>query len=183
MKDTSGTGTRIDERGELTSDLKRYIDDRIREYVAPIAGKVDRTQELLLKKTRIINVLELKMTSAINEKRRGHAQKEPSDTTHEALAGERLEQVFDGLVEKWNDETINLSSMQRITANSAYLSIIGLGPRAIPLILDLLRREPDWWFCALRAITRVDPVTEQMRGDLSAMTNAWLDWGRDHGYV
>ena len=52
----------------------------------------------------------------------------------------------------------------------------------IPLILNELESEPDFWFWALRALTRANPVTDNMAGNLSTMTRIWLDWGREHGY-
>ena len=64
-----------------------------------------------------------------------------------------------------------------------YQEIIAIGPRAVQLILEELKQEPDFWFWALRALTREDPVTEDMRGDVMAMREAWIDWGRKHAYL
>lgn len=94
----------------------------------------------------------------------------------------QAEQIFNELAKKWKDETVNLSSIQKITSHLAYLQIIGLGPVAIRLILNELKRAPDFWFCALRALTRTNPVPPEMSGDLNAMTKVWLDWGQKHGY-
>ncbi len=94
----------------------------------------------------------------------------------------QTEQIFNELAKKWKDETVNLSSIQKITSHLAYLQIIGLGPVAIRLILNELKRAPDFWFCALRALTRTNPVPPEMSGDLNAMTKVWLDWGQTHGY-
>jgi len=57
-----------------------------------------------------------------------------------------------------------------------------MGSTAVPLILQRLATAPDYWFWALKAITGDDPVAEEHRGDLKAMTKAWLEWGRKHGY-
>ena len=64
----------------------------------------------------------------------------------------------------------------------AYQQIIGLGERALPLIFQELRREPDHWFWALAAITGKNPVPEEDAGDLEAMANDWLSWGDAQGY-
>ena len=64
----------------------------------------------------------------------------------------------------------------------AYQQIIGLGPRAVPLLLCELAREPDHWFWALKAITGEDPVPPCSRGKLGEMTRAWLAWGKTQGY-
>lgn len=52
-----------------------------------------------------------------------------------------------------------------------------MGEGAVPLLLAELRREPDDWFWALHAITGANPVPAASRGDLRAMTEAWLQWG------
>jgi hypothetical protein len=98
------------------------------------------------------------------------------------VSDNKTEQIFHELTKKWKDETVNLSSIQKITSHLAYLQIIGLGPVAIRLILNELKRAPDFWFCALRALTRTNPVPPEMSGDLNAMTKVWLDWGQTHGY-
>jgi len=95
----------------------------------------------------------------------------------------RLEQRFNNLARKWKRETVNLSSIQQIVLHQAYQEIIAMGSRAIPLILNRLEKEPDFWFWALRSLTGANPVTEEIRGDVIAMTKAWLDWGRKHAYL
>ncbi len=65
----------------------------------------------------------------------------------------------------------------------AYQRIIGLGPAVIPLILADLARQPDHWFWALRALTGEDPVPAEARGRVKAMADAWLQWGRENGYL
>ena len=37
------------------------------------------------------------------------------------------------------------------------------------------------WFWALKSLTDVDPVSDDDRGDMVAMANAWLEWGRVNG--
>ena len=92
-------------------------------------------------------------------------------------ADTQLERRFNNLARRWKKETIHLSLIQQMVLHPAYQEVIGLGSKAIPLILNELRKEPDFWFWALRALTGEDPTTEKMRGDLEAMTNAWLSWG------
>lgn len=100
--------------------------------------------------------------------------------TQRTVADVQLEQTFDKLAKRWKRETINISSIQQMVLHPCYQKIIAMGHKAIPLILNELKREPDFWFWALRALTGQDPVTEDIRGDLMAMTKAWLDWGREH---
>lgn len=91
-----------------------------------------------------------------------------------------VESLFDDLTQRWKRETALLSSPSEIAMNPAYQRIIGIGPRALPLIFAEIKLEPDWWFWALRSITGTDPVSAANRGKLNAMTNAWLEWWGKH---
>ncbi len=72
--------------------------------------------------------------------------------------------------------------MSDIVLNTAYQQIIGMGALAIPLILQELKEQPDHWFWALRSIVGESPIPSADRGRLPKMTEAWLAWGREHGY-
>ena len=93
------------------------------------------------------------------------------------------ETEFQGLVNRWLADTSDLSSVQSIITHDAYLKIIGMGNRALPLIFREMENGPSHWFAALRAITSVDPVPEASRGHISEMTQAWLEWARREGYA
>ena len=82
----------------------------------------------------------------------------------------------------WKRSTWHISSPMARAADSAYRQIVAMGRPAIPLILEELRREPDEWFAALESLTGENPVATEDHGDIGAMTHAWLDWGREHGY-
>lgn len=94
-----------------------------------------------------------------------------------------LPRMFLNLQTSWKREKELMSSLTEIVMNLNYQRIIGLGPQALPLILQSLREEPDYWFHALHAITGEDPVTPEDRGDIQAMTIAWLDWGLTQGFI
>jgi hypothetical protein len=64
-----------------------------------------------------------------------------------------------------------------------YQRIIGMGLPVVPLILEELRREPDQWFWALEAITDENPVPAEDAGNVRAMADAWIEWGRQHGHL
>jgi len=65
----------------------------------------------------------------------------------------------------------------------SYQQIIGLGPSAIPLILRELENEPGHWFWALAALTGENPAGQGAVGNVEAMRQAWLQWGRERGYL
>ena len=93
------------------------------------------------------------------------------------------EQRFNKLAKAWKSETELVSKVSKRVMHPAYQKIIGMGQLAIPLILkDLSENGPDDWFWALTAITDENPITAEMTGNMTAMTEAWLQWGRNAGY-
>ncbi|MDF1811211.1 MAG: hypothetical protein P1V20_03325 [Verrucomicrobiales bacterium] len=90
---------------------------------------------------------------------------------------------FQKLKETWQNETKYRSFSQQIALHPAYQRIIGMGRDALPLILRELQADPHHWFWALRSISGEDPVPQDARGDMNAMTKSWLDWGRKAGVI
>ena len=103
-------------------------------------------------------------------------------STHDAHAA-RSQDEFARLAAEWRMDRPRGVDVAQMTKHPAYARIIKMGPTAIPLILEELDREVDHWFPALHALTGVDPVPESGMGNLSAMAEAWLDWGRREGYI
>ena len=91
--------------------------------------------------------------------------------------------LFSRLAESWRSSSASISSSSYNAMTGDYLRIIGMGERALPLILEDLRREPDHWFAALHAITGENPIPNEARGRLNAMAGAWLEWGEENGYL
>ena len=100
-----------------------------------------------------------------------------------SLETDAFQRKFARLTSKWQEETAYLSSPSAIAEHPAYQEIIGMGKAALPLILRDLRKTQAQWFFALRAISGKSPVPLQDRGNVSAMTRAWLEWGADQRYV
>lgn len=90
---------------------------------------------------------------------------------------------FITLKTKWEAETAHLSSITEIAMYPAYQEIIGMGSIAIPLILSEMKTKPGHWFWALKSITGEDPVLPSQRGRIKEMVKAWLQWGKEQGYV
>ena len=90
---------------------------------------------------------------------------------------------FERLAAEWKHDTAHQSSPSVIAEHRAYQEIIDMGKDAIPLILRDLEDSHAQWFRALRSIARESPVRPEDRGDIHAMTAAWLDWGKDRQYI
>jgi hypothetical protein len=93
-----------------------------------------------------------------------------------------IETRFLELAQQWRRETGMMSLVTKMSMHPAYQRIIGMGQPVVPLILRELEQEPDHWFWALQAITGANPVQPEQRGRLTQMANAWIEWGREHGY-
>lgn len=112
----------------------------------------------------------------------GHHLADLPDDEWNREVGERVSRSLERLAAEWERETALSSSITQKAVHPAYQRIISFGTRAIPFILSRLKEQPGHWFWALKAITGEDPVPAESRGDLVAMSHAWLEWGRQHGY-
>jgi hypothetical protein len=99
------------------------------------------------------------------------------------LTRAELEELFAKLAEQWHDETGMYSISRQKVAHPAYLRIIGLGPRAIPLIIEDMRTNGGWWFDALEALTGQNPASNVDRGKPLEMQAAWLAWAATQGII
>ena len=90
---------------------------------------------------------------------------------------------FESLSHAWKEDTQYASSLSEITEHPAYQAIIQMGKPVIPLILEDLAKSREWWFMALSDIAGESPVRDEDRGNVEAMTSAWLEWGREKYYI
>jgi hypothetical protein len=102
-----------------------------------------------------------------------HPGQEPAD----------LAKAFVELAEQWRRDTAHFSSITQKAMHPAYQRVIGMGPPVLPLIFQELERRPGHWFWALRAITGEDPVRTEDVGNIPKMTEAWLAFGKERGYL
>ena len=94
-----------------------------------------------------------------------------------------MEVQFYTLANQWREETGHLSSVTQMANHSAYRKIIGMGEAVIPLLLNELVEYPDHWFMALQSISGDNPVPEEYAGRFLKMSEYWLEWGREKGYI
>ncbi|MFB8798726.1 MAG: hypothetical protein U7126_31880 [Microcoleus sp.] len=90
---------------------------------------------------------------------------------------------FYALASDWEKEVAGLSSTAQMSQHPAYLEIINMGRKIVPLLLSELKRNPLYWLSALSAITGENPIKPEQRGRVKQMASAWIDWGRNQGYA
>ena len=90
---------------------------------------------------------------------------------------------FHELADRWEEETVFLSSSAQMTAHPDYKAIVSLGMPAVSLILKRMQTQGGHWYHVLRDITKVNPVDPSERGNVAAMQRAWLRWGQDNGSI
>jgi hypothetical protein len=93
------------------------------------------------------------------------------------------ESRFQRLAAEWKRKSHYMSNTAQMAILPSYQRIIGMGADAVPLILKELQREPDQWFWALEAITEEDPVPPEAKGNVARMAQAWIDWGKQRGFL
>jgi hypothetical protein len=106
-----------------------------------------------------------------------------SEETASAVQSASVETEFKQLVEQWCKETAMFSMVERKAMHPSYQRIIGMGEAAIPLILNEMAQRSGHWFWALHAITGENPAPPEHAGNVQAMTDDWLRWGRENRYI
>ncbi|KMK67147.1 hypothetical protein [Puniceibacterium sp. IMCC21224] len=71
------------------------------------------------------------------------------------------------------------SSADEIINNASFKEIVAMGDVVIPLIIDELKKRPDFLVAALCLITGENPMPPNSAGNILKMTESWLDW-HDH---
>lgn len=94
-----------------------------------------------------------------------------------------VEARFKSLVEEWKKDTRFISSSTQMFSHPAYYQIIGLGLPVLPFLFRELKENGGHWFLALSSITGQNPVKPEDRGRVKRMTEAWLNWGEEHGFI
>jgi hypothetical protein len=105
----------------------------------------------------------------------------PGEGTYLRIQAERLRPAFNTLAEQWRRETKFLSSLDEKVLHPAYQSIIAMGERAVPLVLEELDARHGHWFWALHFMTGVDPIPEG--ANIEKARFAWLEWGKEQGLL
>src|SRR5947209_16535884 len=106
----------------------------------------------------------------------------PARQTPPPEPAESTLEKFRRLAAAWLAEMAYVSSSSDLVAHPAFQEIVGMGPAVIPLLLRELENRSGHWHRALRRITGADPVPPADRGNIDKAAEAWLRWGKEHGY-
>jgi hypothetical protein len=83
--------------------------------------------------------------------------------------------------QKWEQDTMHLSSTARRVLHPSYQAIMGMGPDVVPILLRDMQQTGRQWFWALRHITGENPVDPSDLGKVDKMISAWIKWGKKEG--
>ena len=107
------------------------------------------------------------------------------DRVSEAIGASETDQrmVFELLADELERAMLGAGTTRRITRQPAYYEILNLGDRAIPLLLDRVRRPGarPVWLRILGDLTAYQPGAGQKTVPEAAAE--WIRWGKLHGYT
>jgi len=96
---------------------------------------------------------------------------------------QETQEKFTELANQYIQDIESMSSTVEMTKHPAYQKIVSMGQPVIPLMLQDLSQNPLYWLPALRQITKENPVQPNQRGKIKQMAEAWLNWGKEKGYI
>ena len=96
---------------------------------------------------------------------------------------QNLEEAFNQLAERWERETALHSNPDLIMAHPAFQQIVDIGTEALPFIFRRMERGIGHWYHPLEVMVNENPVPEEFKGDVERTDSAWLEWGRNKGYL
>ncbi len=96
-----------------------------------------------------------------------------------AADGPTTKDRFHKLADEWSSEVGNVSSVTALTSHRKYQEIIALGWDVVPYLLADLQDKRGFWFPALNVITGIRPFDPRDAGNVTRMTQAWVQWGKN----
>ena len=95
-----------------------------------------------------------------------------SDLESGEYTAEEIQAEFIYLSSQWIQSVEGMSSTVEMAKHPAYQKIVSMGEVVIPFLLEDLRQ-----------ITQQNPVQPEQRGKIKQMAEAWLNWGKQEGYI
>lgn len=109
-------------------------------------------------------------------------KRETKTVSSETSAIDKTKQEFETLVKTWKKATSHFSYTTQRIIHPAHLRIIGMGEKALPLILQEMNNYPSGnWFTALEAISGFDAAKDAH--NIREAIHLWLEWGKQNQYL
>jgi hypothetical protein len=90
---------------------------------------------------------------------------------------------FNRIASKIMEDTKYSSRAGDIVDHPDHQKLIEAGDIIIKYILQDIQKEPAHWFLTLYLLTGESVIKEEHRGMVPEMTEDWLEWGREKGYI
>ncbi len=100
----------------------------------------------------------------------------PALTHRENNIAARFSQLASEVIE----DCMMVSSPTKIALHPSYQEIIGMGKKALPLLIKKLDETPIFWFWACEAIAGINPVPKSHRGNIPEMVKDWKKWANTY---
>jgi len=88
---------------------------------------------------------------------------------------------FPAVLRRWKSETAFMSDPDMITEHPSFRAIVDNARIVLPLIIDELRSGASLLVWALEDATGERPYADQDRGNIEAMSEAWIAWAEKNG--
>lgn len=92
------------------------------------------------------------------------------------------QEKFNLLADVWRSQTGHLSNLEAAANHIIIQEIVKLGEYVIPFILRYYRDKDGWWSVVLWKI-KPEVELEFQAGKYESTRRAWLDWGKQNGYL
>lgn len=97
--------------------------------------------------------------------------------------GEEKER-FNMLADRWETDTMNLSFLE--TNHPCFITMDKMKSKdAIIWLLERMQKEPTHLMCFLQKWVKKDdsPITDEIRGKITKITDAWIKWGKEKKWI
>lgn len=94
-----------------------------------------------------------------------------------------LKEYFESLKFLWLEETRYSSNILITINHPAHLTILQLGERVLPLIIEDLENYNNHWFITLNKITGANPISPEHSGDVESMRGDWINWAKENNII
>jgi len=90
---------------------------------------------------------------------------------------------FNRIASKIMEDTKYSSNVNDIVNHPEHKKLIEAGDIVIKYILQDIQKEPEHWFLTLYLLTGEIVIKEEHRGIVPKMTEDWVNWGKENGYL